>query len=98
MLRHDFMFICLSRGIPYVHLVLGREGPAAPYPSNLHADWKIPDGWNYGHGGYLPNAPPIAPVLVSWPSPNHAERETSIERDSYERPFLILKAASCEYM
>ena len=60
----NFLGGILSRGIPYVHEALGREGPASPYPSNLHADWQIPDGWNYGHGDYLPDAPPIASVLV----------------------------------
>ena len=54
----------LSRGFPYVHEALGREGPASPYPANLHADWQIPDGWNYGHSDYLPEAPPISPVSL----------------------------------
>ena len=62
----------LSRGIPYVHEALGREGPASPYPANLHADWQIPDDWDYGHGDYLPEAPPITPVpapIVAFPGP-----------------------------
>ncbi len=68
----NFLSGILSRGIPYVHEALGREGPASPYPANLHADWQIPDGWDYGHGDYLPDAAPIAPVLtpiVAFPGP-----------------------------
>jgi hypothetical protein len=68
----NFLGGILSRGIPYVHEALGREGPASPYPANLHADWQIPDGWNYGHGDYLPDSLPIAPVLipiVAFPGP-----------------------------
>ncbi len=54
----------VSRGDPYVREALGREGPASPYPANLHAGWQIPDDWKVGHGDYLPDAPPIVPVLA----------------------------------
>lgn len=55
----NFVSGLFSRGVPYVHEALGREGPAEPYPSpdNVHADWQIPDGWGYGHGSYLPQNP-----------------------------------------
>jgi hypothetical protein len=55
----NFVSGLFSRGGPYIHEALGREGPAEPYPSpdNVHADWQIPDGWNYGHGSYLPPNP-----------------------------------------
>jgi hypothetical protein len=59
----NFLGGILSRGNPYVREALGREGPATPYPANLRADWQIPDGWDFGHGDYLPGAP-IAPVLA----------------------------------
>jgi hypothetical protein len=55
----NFVSGLFSRGTPYVHEAMGREGPAEPYPSpdNIHADWQIPDGWDYGHGSYLPQNP-----------------------------------------
>jgi hypothetical protein len=55
----NFVAGLFSRGAPYVHEAMGREGPAAPYPSsnNIHADWQIPDSWVYGHGSYLPPNP-----------------------------------------
>lgn len=68
----NFLGGILSRGNPYVHEALGREGPASPYPANLHADWQIPDDWDYGHGDYLPKAPPITPVpspISAFPGP-----------------------------
>jgi hypothetical protein len=68
----NFLGGILSRGIPYVHEALGREGPASLSPANLHADWQIPDDWNYGHSDYLPKAPPIAPVaspVLAFPGP-----------------------------
>jgi hypothetical protein len=66
-----------SRGEPYIHEAIGREGPAEPYPSpnNIHADWQIPDDWSFGHGSYLPPNPlGAAPVqygpLPYFPAPN----------------------------
>lgn len=55
----NFVSGLFSRGAPYIHEAMGREGPAEPYaPANkVHADWQIPDGWNYGHGSYLPPNP-----------------------------------------
>lgn len=55
----NFVSGLFSRGVPYVHEAMGREGPSEPYPSpdNIHADWQIPDGWDYGHGSYLPQNP-----------------------------------------
>jgi hypothetical protein len=54
----NFVSGLFSRGVPYIHEAMGREGPAEPYPSpdNIHADWQIPDGWDYGHGSYLPSS------------------------------------------
>ena len=61
----NFVSGLFSRGVPYVHEAMGREGPAEPYPSpdNIHADWQIPDGWDYGHGSYLPPNPLGAPPV-----------------------------------
>jgi hypothetical protein len=55
----NFVSGLFSRGAPYVHEAMGREGPAEPYPypDNIHTDWQIPDGWDYGHGSYLPPNP-----------------------------------------
>ncbi len=61
----NFVSGLFSRDFPYIHEAMGREGPAEPYPSpnNIHADWQIPDRWNYGHGSYLPSNPlGVAPV------------------------------------
>jgi hypothetical protein len=75
----NFVSGLFSRGMPYVHEAMGREGPAEPYPSpdNVHADWQIPDGWAYGHGSYLPPNPlganPVRyPTLPYFPPPNMA--------------------------
>ncbi len=72
----NFVSGLFSRGVPYIHEAMGREGPAEPYPSpdNIHADWQIPDDWDYGHGSYLPPNPlGPAPVqyapLPSFPAP-----------------------------
>ncbi len=70
----NFVGGLFSHGSPYVHMALGREGPAAPYPdpNNIRAGWQIPDGWGYGHGNYLPDAPvpAVFPVSVDVPSDN----------------------------
>jgi hypothetical protein len=73
----NFVSGLFSRGVPYIHEALGREGPAEPYPSpdNIHADWQIPEGWNYGHGSYLPPNPlgasPVQyPPLPFFPPPD----------------------------
>ncbi len=73
----NFVSGLFSRGAPYVHEALGREGPAEPYPSsdNIHADWQIPDAWNFGHGSYLPPNPLGAnpsryPPLPYFPPPD----------------------------
>jgi hypothetical protein len=67
----NFLSGLFSRGTPYVHEALGREGPAEPYPSpdNIHADWQIPDDWNYGHGSYLPPNPLGAAPIQYGPLP-----------------------------
>jgi hypothetical protein len=73
----NFVSGLFSRGAPYVHEALGREGPAEPYPSadNIHADWQIPDGWEFRHGSYLPPDPLGAnpsryPRLSFFPQPD----------------------------
>ena len=55
----NFVSGLFTRGTPYVHEAMGREGPAEPYPNpdNIHSDWQIPEGWKYGHGSYLPPGP-----------------------------------------
>ena len=73
----NFVSGLFSRGAPYIHEALGREGPAEPYPSanNLHPDWQIPDDWHFDHGSYLPSDPlgpiPFTP-LPYFPSPDMA--------------------------
>jgi Alpha/beta hydrolase of unknown function (DUF900) len=58
----------VMRGHPYFKAALGRNGPAEPIPLEKRGGaWRIPDGWDYGHGDYLPHdatgplfAPPVA--------------------------------------
>jgi Alpha/beta hydrolase of unknown function (DUF900) len=50
-----------TRGSPYWHAAIGREGPSLPTRNNVHHDWQIPDGWSYRHGDYLPDQAPTAP-------------------------------------
>jgi hypothetical protein len=73
----NFLSGIISRGVPYVHEALGREGPAEPFPdpNNIHADWQIPDDWEFGHGNYLPAAPVPAPfgALPHFPLPDEPE-------------------------
>jgi Alpha/beta hydrolase of unknown function (DUF900) len=60
----NFVSGIFSRGVPYIHEAIGREGPSpdlAP-PSNLHPDWQIPDGWDFDHGDYLPGSLPPQPM------------------------------------
>lgn len=70
----NFVSGLFSRGAPYIHEAIGREGPSTEMtpPPNLHADWQIPDSWGYGHGDYLPAspAPPRVPPITSFPPPN----------------------------
>lgn len=69
----NFLAGIFEQGVPYWHAALGREGPYPAAPSNLSAEWQIPDAWNFGHGSYLPGAaispPPLAPPLPFPPSP-----------------------------
>ena len=45
----------VTRGHPYFKTALGRNGPAQPIPVDKRGGaWQIPDGWNFGHGDYLP--------------------------------------------
>ncbi|HEY1290515.1 MAG TPA: alpha/beta hydrolase [Burkholderiales bacterium] len=58
----------LMHGHPYFKTAIGRSGPAQPIPLEQQGGaWKIPDGWDYGHGDYLPKGdatvevrPPVA--------------------------------------
>jgi pimeloyl-ACP methyl ester carboxylesterase len=66
----NFLSGIISRGHPYWHAALGREGPATINGIHLHTgDWQIPDSWNYGHGDYLPGQPGIPmPPPVNLPT------------------------------
>ena len=73
----NFVSGLFSRGAPYIHEAMGREGPAEPYPSpnNIHAGWQIPDDFGYGHGSYLPaqltgNPPVQYSLLPDFPPPD----------------------------
>lgn len=53
----------LTPGHPLTHSAIGHSGPQTPYPAQLRRRWQIPDGWDYGHGDYLPSNPPVAPAI-----------------------------------
>ncbi|OJY56376.1 MAG: hypothetical protein BGP19_05865 [Thiobacillus sp. 0-1251] len=70
----NFLSGIVSRGHPYVHEALGREGPARVNLANLHSGWQIPDGWGYGHGDYLAHKPGQSlPPPVDLPPPERSE-------------------------
>lgn len=74
----NFVSGIFSQGTPYVHEAIGREGPStdlAP-PSNLHADWQIPDAWGFDHSDYLPGAAVPAPIppVTAFPGPAPASK------------------------
>jgi hypothetical protein len=67
-------------GHPYFSKALGREGPSThagiDAPCSL---LQIPDGWDYGHGDYLPGAnvdkpmtPPLAIPTGNDPPPRNS--------------------------
>jgi hypothetical protein len=77
----NFLAGLISRGSPYVHVALGREGPQSALDGKIQWDWDIPDPWKYGHHHYLaqqmrvpqwtapsmPQALPMAdPALPGW--------------------------------
>jgi len=70
----NFVSGLFSRGAPYIHEAIGREGPSTDVtpPSNVHADWQIPDGWGFDHSDYLPAAlaPAPMPPLIAFPGPD----------------------------
>lgn len=60
----------VTRGSPYWHGALGREGPQSTLQGRVRAGWQIPNPWNYGHHNYLPEDPPEAsPLPLPQPVP-----------------------------
>jgi len=50
----NFFAGIVSRGDPYWHGALGREGPNPPnQPSNICQTPILPDSWNFGHHSYI---------------------------------------------
>ena len=74
----NFVSGLFSRGAPYIHEAIGREGPStdATPPSNIHADWQIPDAWGFDHSDYLPAAvaPAPMPPVTAFPGPDPASK------------------------
>jgi hypothetical protein len=54
----------VTRGSPYWHAALGREGPQTTAGTTVQSGWQIPDAWQYGHHNYLPTAAGAAPMPV----------------------------------
>lgn len=69
----NFVSGIFSRGVPYIHEAIGRDGPSSDVvpPAGLHADWEIPVLWKVDHGDYLPASPipPAAPPVTCFPVP-----------------------------
>jgi hypothetical protein len=55
-----------TRGSPYWHAALGREGPQTTLNGKVQWDWNIPDPWRYGHHHYLAQSMP----LPAWSRPS----------------------------
>lgn len=51
----NFLSGILTRGSPYWHAALGREGPQTIAGTTVQAGWQIPNAWRYGHHNYLPS-------------------------------------------
>jgi hypothetical protein len=58
----------IMHGHPYFNAAIGRRGPAQPIPLDKRGGaWQIPDGWDFGHGDYLPsqaNGVPLPPSSI----------------------------------
>jgi hypothetical protein len=55
----------VTRGSPYWHAALGREGPQSTLGGKVQPPWHIPDPWKYGHHNYLAQASPaVAPLAL----------------------------------
>lgn len=73
----------IMHGHPYFKTALGREGPMPPIPLEQRGGaWRIPDGWDYGHGDYLPEkaigrafALPITAPRADEDVPSHPPRD-----------------------
>jgi Alpha/beta hydrolase of unknown function (DUF900) len=53
----------ISRGSPYWHAALGREGPQSGVQGKVIPGWQMPDGWAFDHHDYLPSSPPVPPPI-----------------------------------
>ena len=63
----------ISRGSPYWHAALGREGPQSGVQGKVVSGWHLPDAWAFNHPDYLPSAPPShlpVPIPVRFPARN----------------------------
>lgn len=57
----NFFSGIVTRGDPYWHAALGREGPSSTLEGKVQSGWQIPNSWHYGHHDYLPTVMPAAP-------------------------------------
>lgn len=93
----NFFSGLFSRGTPYIHEALGRDGPAAPLPkpNNIDAGWQVPDGWKFGHGSYLPAVavPCNFPLPVILPFVVTAVDETGPPRPEALQPATMWQPA-----
>ena len=88
----NFVSGLFSRGAPYIHEAIGREGPSTDVtpPSNVHADWQIPDGWGFDHSDYLPAAARSRSDAARYRLPRSASRlQTRLERRLRDLPLVL---------
>jgi hypothetical protein len=54
----NFLSGIVTRGSPYWHAALGREGPSSTLDGKVQVGWQILNPWKYGHHNYLPHLVP----------------------------------------
>ena len=89
----------IMHGHPYFSTAIGRNGPAGPIPVDQRGGaWQIPDGWDFGHGDYLPSAPgvPFVPPSLIGPLPPAADAPAPSNVPAPWKPSWSAAAVSSE--
>jgi hypothetical protein len=79
----------ISRGHPYWHAALGREGPETVNGVHLHSGgWQIPDGWEFGHGDYLPSMPGVPMAIPVNVPPQSTPLPAGLNKSAWSAGFI----------
>jgi hypothetical protein len=70
----------IDKGHPYWRAALGHDGPRTIIPGKGTGAYQIPSNWDFGHGNYIEDKPPLNPPLplpqdvppAGWPPPTTA--------------------------